>query len=206
MLSHWTGVDFVGGPLLLAKRFGFRWLFVAATGGVAMCLPFVPDLMGLVGEQSLSLQCAAGACAIQRSDTNDTCTCCPFCRCRGLCAPVLCPALCDVAQDASGQPVGAAGGDALRRDCHIVLGGCAGLDWLGAVAHRQRKQLHIFLLIYTSRICSTNPFLTAIGSKRTLNNCQNIHSTKMSILYGTRDRVQGHLRQDTFATARQGVS
>ncbi|PSC77053.1 Lysine histidine transporter 1 [Micractinium conductrix] len=49
MLSHWTGLEFHGGPRLLAKRFGFRWLFVGATAGLAVCLPFVTELMGLIG-------------------------------------------------------------------------------------------------------------------------------------------------------------
>lgn len=52
MLSHWTGLEFQGGPLLLAKRFGFRWAFVGATAAVAVCLPFVGDLMGLIGEHA----------------------------------------------------------------------------------------------------------------------------------------------------------
>lgn len=43
-------LEFEGGPLLLLKRFGFRWLFVLATAGIAVCLPFMGELMGLVGE------------------------------------------------------------------------------------------------------------------------------------------------------------
>ena len=43
-------LEFEGGPLLLLKRFGFRWVFVAATAAVAVCLPFMGELMGLVGE------------------------------------------------------------------------------------------------------------------------------------------------------------
>ena len=45
-----TGLEFEGGRLLLLKRFGFRWAFVATTAGVAVCLPFMGDLMGLIGE------------------------------------------------------------------------------------------------------------------------------------------------------------
>lgn len=46
-------LEFEGGPVLLLKRFGFRWLFVAATAGVAVCLPFMGELMGLVGAAKL---------------------------------------------------------------------------------------------------------------------------------------------------------
>lgn len=60
MLSHWTGLEFQGGPLLLAKRFGFRWAFVGATAAVAICLPFVNDLMGLIGEQCTSASPLSG--------------------------------------------------------------------------------------------------------------------------------------------------
>lgn len=36
--------------MLLLKRFGFRWVFVLVTAGVAVCLPFMTELMGLVGK------------------------------------------------------------------------------------------------------------------------------------------------------------
>lgn len=51
MLSHWTGLEFTGGPTLLLKRFGFRWCFVAGTALLAICLPFVNELMGLIGDE-----------------------------------------------------------------------------------------------------------------------------------------------------------
>ncbi|KAL4424863.1 hypothetical protein ABPG77_011113 [Micractinium sp. CCAP 211/92] len=64
MLSHWTGLEFQGGPLLLAKRFGFRWAFVGATAAVAICLPFVNDLMGLIGALGYVPLCFVMPCAM----------------------------------------------------------------------------------------------------------------------------------------------
>ncbi|KAL4421336.1 hypothetical protein ABPG75_010627 [Micractinium tetrahymenae] len=64
MLSHWTGLEFEGGPLLLAKRFGFRWAFVGATAAAAVCLPFVGDLMGLIGALGYVPLCFVMPCAM----------------------------------------------------------------------------------------------------------------------------------------------
>ena len=52
-------LEFKGGPLLLLKRFGFRWLYVLGTAGVAVCLPFVGELMGLVGAPLAGGPCPA---------------------------------------------------------------------------------------------------------------------------------------------------
>ena len=49
MLSYWMGLEFVGGLRLLVKRFSFHWAFVAGTAGLAACLPFMNELMGLIG-------------------------------------------------------------------------------------------------------------------------------------------------------------
>lgn len=40
MMSHWTGLEFQGGPVLILKRFSFRWVFVVLTAALAVCLPF----------------------------------------------------------------------------------------------------------------------------------------------------------------------
>jgi hypothetical protein len=40
LMSHWTGLEFQGGLLVVLKRFGFRWAFVVATAALAVCLPF----------------------------------------------------------------------------------------------------------------------------------------------------------------------
>eukprot|EP00887_Chlorella_sp_A99_P002263 scaffold10.g2263.t1 len=49
MAGHWTGLGFRAGPRLLLKRLALRWAFVAATCGAALCLPYVNEVMGLVG-------------------------------------------------------------------------------------------------------------------------------------------------------------
>lgn len=48
-LAHWTGLEYREPAAVVAKRLTFRWVFVAVTGFVAVALPFISDLMGLVG-------------------------------------------------------------------------------------------------------------------------------------------------------------
>ncbi|GAB4814066.1 hypothetical protein N2152v2_001112 [Parachlorella kessleri] len=49
LMSHWTGLEFQGGFVVVLKRFSFRWFFVVTTAGLAVCLPFFQDLMGFLG-------------------------------------------------------------------------------------------------------------------------------------------------------------
>ncbi|KAK2076912.1 hypothetical protein QBZ16_005140 [Prototheca wickerhamii] len=48
-LAHWTGVEYRDSGAVILKRLAFRAAFVAGTGFLAVALPFIQDLMGLVG-------------------------------------------------------------------------------------------------------------------------------------------------------------
>lgn len=58
MAGHWSaGAGYARPVQLLAKRLALRWAFVAATAAVAVCLPFMNSLMGLIGALGYSPLC-----------------------------------------------------------------------------------------------------------------------------------------------------
>ena len=64
MLSHWTGEEFENGPALIAKRLGFRYCFLAASTALAACLPFILDLLGLIGAVGYAHLCFVLPCTL----------------------------------------------------------------------------------------------------------------------------------------------
>lgn len=63
-LAHWTGLEYRDSWAVIAKRLSFRWAFVAATGFLAVALPFITDLMGLVGSVGYAPLCFILPCVM----------------------------------------------------------------------------------------------------------------------------------------------
>lgn len=56
-LAHWTGLEYRDSGIVILKRLSFRAAFVSLTGFLAVALPFIQDLMGLVGAIGYSPLC-----------------------------------------------------------------------------------------------------------------------------------------------------